>query len=205
MISRTSPFVVAVVGASGWFGSHLVRGLLECTEAKVLLCARNKDKLDSLAAELSPEWKSRVQVVAVDRNRVSSPWLQSLNINCLVDASGPFQRIAEEDPFALARSTINAGVHYVDLADSREFVRDFQGELDQLAKERRVVAVTGASSTPATSAAVLQSLASGWNQVDSAEVLSPSFSEEELAETLSTFHRWQSCREIKPKLGSGSR
>jgi hypothetical protein len=64
---------------------------------------------------------------------------------------------------------IEAGAHYVDLADARDFVAAF-GALDELAKARGVLAATGASSTPALSHAVIDDLTRGWTRIDDVEI-----------------------------------
>jgi hypothetical protein len=58
-----------------------------------------------------------------------------------------------------------AGVAYLDLADGREFVRDFP-RLDEVAKGAEVSLTTGASSIPALSHAVIDHLTKGWQAID---------------------------------------
>ncbi len=107
----------------------------------------------------------RVSIALLDRTRVTAQDVAALKVFCVVDAAGPFQ--ASE--LTLARAVIDAGVHYVDLADARDFVARF-GALDEAAKARGVLAVTGASSTPALSNAVLDEICRGWKRVDGVEI-----------------------------------
>ncbi len=60
-------------------------------------------------------------------------------------------------------------MHYVDLADARDFVAGFAA-LDAEARAAGVVALSGASSTPALSHAVLDRLTAGWRQIDTVEI-----------------------------------
>jgi hypothetical protein len=60
-------------------------------------------------------------------------------------------------------------VHYIDLADARDFAAGF-GALNEAAKARGVLAVTGASSTPALSQAVLDELCRDWRRVDAIDI-----------------------------------
>jgi hypothetical protein len=83
----------------------------------------------------------------------------------LVDASGPFQTMDD----AVPRACIAAGVHYCDIADSRDFVIGI-GRLDEAARAAGVVVIAGASSVPALSGAVVRELASGLNQVTAVEI-----------------------------------
>ena len=83
----------------------------------------------------------------------------------VVDAAGPFQG----GDYRLPMAAIAAGVHYLDLADARDFVAGF-GTLDAAAREAGVIALTGASSTPALSNAALDVLTAGWSRVDRVEI-----------------------------------
>lgn len=65
----------------------------------------------------------------------------------------------------MIRAAIAARIHYLDLADARSFVAGFS-VLDGAARAAAVVALTGASSTPALSNAALDKLTAGWRQVD---------------------------------------
>lgn len=85
--------------------------------------------------------------------------LTCLSPFAVIDAAGPFQHYGP-DPYAFARQVIQAGVHYLDLADARNFVADFHN-LDTLARARGVAALSGASGTPALSAAAADALAEG--------------------------------------------
>jgi hypothetical protein len=60
-------------------------------------------------------------------------------------------------------------MHYLDLADARDFVAGF-GALDTAARAAGVVALTGASSTPALSYAALDRLTAGWRRIDRTEI-----------------------------------
>jgi len=141
---------------------------LERTDAHVIVCGRSHGKTQAFINEL-PAWTARVSIALLDRERASASDLAALNAFCVVDAAGPFQG---QTP-AFARAVIEAGCHYVDLADARDFVAAF-GELDEAAKARGVLAVTGASSTPALSHAAIDEITRGWTQIDDVEIgLSP--------------------------------
>lgn len=112
-----------------------------------------------------PAYAERLSVSLIDRSRASAEDVAVLDAFCVVDASGPFQA----QPSRFARAVIEAGVHYVDLADARDFVAGF-GALDALAKAHDVLAVTGASSTPALSHAVIDDLTRGWTRIDDIQI-----------------------------------
>lgn len=79
--------------------------------------------------------------------------LLSLKPDLVIHTSGPFQG----QDYRVARACIDAGAHYVDLADGRAFVVGV-AELDEAAKRRDVLIVSGASTLPALSSAVIDSL-----------------------------------------------
>ena len=91
--------------------------------------------------------------------------LRASGASAVVDAAGPFQGA----DYRVARAAITAGMHYLDLADGRGFVAGFAA-LDAEARAAGVVALTGASSTPALSCAVLDRLTAGWRQIDRIEI-----------------------------------
>jgi len=152
---------ILVVGGAGAFGRRLVEGLLATTDATVIVAGRRPQRYaDLLDALRQLHGKERVETVALDRDRAFDT-LQHLKPFCVVDAAGTFQNAQPH----LARAAIAAGCHYVDLADARDFVACFKS-LDAAAREAGVLAVTGASSTPALSGAAVSALTEGWQQVD---------------------------------------
>ncbi|MBI1213520.1 MAG: DUF4166 domain-containing protein [Alphaproteobacteria bacterium] len=155
-------FRVLVVGGSGAFGSRLVERLAATTDCEIVIAGRTAAKLDAHIAKLRSAYPARaIEGAVLDKNTVPPDRLRALNLNVVVDAAGPYQRA---EP-ALARTAIAAGINYVDLADARDFVSEFS-KLDADAKAAGVVAVTGASSTPALSNAVLDRLTAEWQRVD---------------------------------------
>jgi saccharopine dehydrogenase-like NADP-dependent oxidoreductase len=157
---------VLVVGGTGRFGGHLVRGLVATTEFQVVIGGRDRAKSEAFALELQRRYSGRdVEAATINRERVDADTLRSLGLFAVVDAAGPFQG----NSYDLPRAAIAAGVHYVDLADARDFVAGFIA-LDEAANRAGVVAISGASSTPALSNAALDRLTAGWRSVDTIEV-----------------------------------
>ena len=62
--------------------------------------------------------------------------------------------------YSIPHTCIEENSHYIDLADDREYVREFI-QLDELAKEREIFSCTGASTTPAVTHALVSQLSSG--------------------------------------------
>jgi hypothetical protein len=130
---------------------------------ELILAARSLPALLTLQASLQQTSPS-VEVALIDR---AKPELMSVRPWLVIDAAGPFQ----DSGYTLAFAAIGAGAHYVDLADARGFVAGFREALDGAARKAGVLAVTGASSTPALSHAALDLLVAGWRRLDDAAVV----------------------------------
>lgn len=155
---------VLVIGAAGVFGSRLCEGLLR-HGFEVVAAGRDRARAEAVAARLRGAFpKGRVAVAAMDTATLTPADLRATGAAIVADVAGPFQGA---EP-TTARAAIAAGLAYVDLADGRDFVAAFPA-LDAAAKAAGVVALTGCSSTPALSNAVLDRLTQGWREVVSVE------------------------------------
>ena len=152
-----NPCRVLVVGATGVFGRRLVMGLLQTTPFTIIVAGRTAAALDALV-RTAPD---RLCRLTLDARAVTPDALAATGALALVDAAGPFQG----SDYRLARATIAAGLHFIDLADARDYVAGFNA-LDPAARQAGVVALAGASSTPALSNAALDALTAGWTAVD---------------------------------------
>lgn len=155
---------VLVIGAGGVFGSRLAEGLLR-HGFQVVAAGRDAGRAEAVAARLRTAFPGGVvEAAALDTTTLTSEALKAAGADIVADAAGPFQGA---EP-ATARAAIAAGLHYVDLADGRDFVAAFPA-MDGPARAAGVVALTGCSSTPALSNAVLDRLTAGWREVVSVE------------------------------------
>lgn len=91
--------------------------------------------------------------IFADRDRPLDAVLQAAQPFILIDAAGPFQT----SDYRVAEACIRNGVHYLDLADARDFVCGIH-RLNASALEQGVIVRSGASSVPALSGAVIQKL-----------------------------------------------
>ena len=160
---------VILLGATGVFGSRLAAMLCMMPGLELILAARGVDALIALKQRLEAQGAiAALAVQAIDRRRTEDfaalrPWL-------IIDAAGPFQ----DSDYGLAMAAVTAGAHYIDLADARAFVAGFPQALHAAASQAGVLAVTGASSTPALSHAALHELTRDWRRLDKvAAVISP--------------------------------
>lgn len=155
---------VLVIGAGGVFGSRLAEGLLRHGFGLVV-AGRSRERAEATAARLRKAFPGgSVEVAVLDTATLSPEQLTATGASIVADMAGPFQGA---QPTA-ARAAIAAGLHYVDLADGRDFVAAFPA-LDEAARAAGVVALTGCSSTPALSNAVLDHLTEGWREIVSVE------------------------------------
>lgn len=153
-----------MIGAGGVFGSRLAEGLARAG-FELVLAGRDLARAEATATDLRLRIAgARVTTVRLDTRDLTAAELAATGARIIVDAAGPFQGVAPR----VARAAIAAGLHYVDQADARDFVAAFPA-LDAAARAAGVVALTGASSTPALSHAVLNALTDGWQRIDSVE------------------------------------
>lgn len=150
---------VAIFGGYGVFGSRLAE-LLTRDGHQVIIIGRNglaaktlADKFGGVALEL-------------DRAGDLTP-LWAMAPNAVVDAAGPFHAYGD-DPYRLVKAAITQHVHYLDLADDADFCAGISA-LDSEAKAAGVFALSGMSSVPALSSAVVAALNEGADEIDMIE------------------------------------
>ena len=136
---------VLVIGGYGNFGSRITAGLKRVGNLEVVVVGRDAVRARQVAESLS------VEHAELDVNRAGlSSALRQIGGDLIVSAVGSFQ----QDDYRLARAAIAARMHYVDISDSREHVCGIT-RLDGVARESGVMVVSGASSVPALSSAVI--------------------------------------------------
>ncbi|MES2950933.1 MAG: saccharopine dehydrogenase NADP-binding domain-containing protein [Pseudomonadota bacterium] len=153
---------VMVLGGYGNFGARISRALAGDARIQLLVAGRDGQRAAAFAADLPG-----ARGVAVDMH--SANFVQSLQdhkVGLLIHTAGPFQG----QDYAVARACAQAGVHYIDLADGRRFVCDFPRALHAAFVDTGRVAITGASTVPALSSAVVDALCAGWQRVDTLDI-----------------------------------
>lgn len=150
---------VMVLGGYGNFGARISRALSGDDRIQLLVAGRDAQQAAAFAAALPGHAKG----VAVDMHDPSfAQALQAHGVGLLIHTAGPFQG----QNHAVARACAQAGVHYIDLADGRRFVCDFPRALNAAFVDAGRVAISGASTVPALSSAVVNSLCAGWQRLD---------------------------------------
>jgi saccharopine dehydrogenase-like NADP-dependent oxidoreductase len=152
-----------VLGGYGNFGARICRALAEHPAIQLLIGGRDLRRAEALADALGHDCRP----VAIDLAAADfSGALRRLGVELLIHTAGPFQ----QQGYDVARAAAAAGAHYVDLADGRRFVCDFPAALQETFVSAGRCAITGASTVPALSAAVVDQLCAQWQRIDSIDV-----------------------------------
>lgn len=91
--------------------------------------------------------------------------LGKLRPDIVIHTAGPYQG----QDYTVAEACISNGCHYLDLADGRGFVSGF-GSLNERAENKGVLLVTGASTLPGVSSAVIDMLEPQFGSIDAIEI-----------------------------------
>jgi hypothetical protein len=84
----------------------------------------------------------------------------------VIHCVGPFQG----QDYRVAHAALAAGAHYIDLADGRDFVANFGQSMQQAALRAGRVAVSGASTLPALSSAVLDEMTADMRDLEEVHI-----------------------------------
>jgi saccharopine dehydrogenase-like NADP-dependent oxidoreductase len=160
---QANAHTVLVLGGYGFFGSRICSLLLNEPSLRILIGGRDGSKGRLLAKSLGLPNEAAIEIDCTNSN--FSVRLRELGVNTLIHTAGPFQN----QDYGVARAAIEAGSHYVDLADGRQFVCGID-VLDELAKSKGITVVSGASTVPALSSAVLQHYLPRFASLESVEV-----------------------------------
>jgi saccharopine dehydrogenase-like NADP-dependent oxidoreductase len=140
---------VLVLGGYGFFGHRIAAALASIESLRVLVGGRNLERAKAAARTLGLAVDHAVTLDAHDSHLADV--LGRLQVDVLIHAAGPFQG----QDYSVARAAIEAGCHYIDLADARQFVVGISA-LGALASAAGVTVISGASSVPALSSAVIE-------------------------------------------------
>lgn len=150
----TAPMKVLILGGYGVFGGRLAVLLSDLADLDLVIAGRDVRRAKAFCAA----WKgrSRVHPLALDRSDIAAGLLAEAP-DLVVDASGPFQDYGE-DGYGVIAACIEAGVDYLDFADAANFVFGVT-RFDDRAIAAGVFVLSGVSSFPVLTAAVLREMA----------------------------------------------
>jgi saccharopine dehydrogenase-like NADP-dependent oxidoreductase len=153
---------VLILGATGNVGRKIAKGLVAKSIA-IIITGRSEEPLLALKKQLTKVTaKTSIDILCFDFKKRLSQELLRLRPMVVINATGPFQTA----DFTTAANCILLGVNYIDLADAREYVSDFP-ILDEQAIKKNCVAITGASTFPCLSSAVLNHYKDEFKLIDS--------------------------------------
>lgn len=156
---------VLILGGYGTFGGRLARLVAGTPGLALLIAGRSADKARAFVAAL-PQGAGAAPA-RFDRDGDVDAQLQALRPDLVVDASGPFQGYGPE-PYRVVEGCLRLGIPYLDLADGAEFVAGIE-RFDAQAREQGLFVISGASTLPALSMAVIDRLAEGLARVETVE------------------------------------
>ena len=143
-----------ILGGYGTFGGRLAWLLSDVAGLEILIAGRNGAKATAFCAAY--RGAARVRPLTLDRADIHAA-LSAETPDIIVDASGPFQDYGEA-PYRVVEAAIELGVDYLDLADGADFVEGIS-TFDHAAKINGRFVLSGASSFPVLTAAVLADMA----------------------------------------------
>ena len=154
---------VLILGGYGKFGGQLAELLCDEKRLTLIIAGRSQAKASAFCRKLPPGAAREAE--AVDRDGDIEGRLKEIAPDIVVDASGPFQGYGD-DPYRVAKAALAIGCHYVDFADGSDFVHGI-AQFDEAARNSGLVVLSGVSSFPALTAAVVRHLSSDLVRVTS--------------------------------------
>lgn len=154
---------IGVLGASGLVGKNLIKELIENTKNTIMVASRKQNKLQ----ELYHQFDRIIDIFAVDaRNKKSLKKFYS-EIDMVINCSGPAPLIKTIPAEMAVEESIPYVESGVSLLNEREkSVR----EINQNAKEKNILMVTGAGVFPGLSRVLLQVAATTFDRVDTIKI-----------------------------------
>jgi len=142
------PKRVLILGGYGNFGGLIARRLAPETDLQLIVAGRSLESARRFGADFQA--RNPVEAARVEVCPDVAPKLAALAPDIVIHTCGPFQ----QQGYGVAEACIGLGCHYVDLADGRAFVAGIHA-LDEAARAAGVLAISGASTVPTLSAAII--------------------------------------------------
>ncbi len=152
-----------VLGGYGNFGKRICLALAINPEIELLIAGRDLAKAQDLARHCSSLHGNPARALRLDYQQSDfTQALRAAGAELVIHTAGPFQ----QQGYQVAQAVAAADAHYIDLADGRRFVCDFAAALNAPFRQAGKLAITGASTVPALSSAVIDELTRGWQRID---------------------------------------
>jgi hypothetical protein len=151
---KAIPLKILILGGYGVFGGRLAELLSDIPSLEIIISGRNLEKARAFCAAF--QGAATVRPLQLDRQQIERA-LRSEAPDLVIDASGPFQDYGDSG-YSVVEACIGASVNYLDFADAADFVFGIS-KFDAAAKSAGVFGLSGVSSFPVLSAAVLRKMA----------------------------------------------
>ncbi|MDV3458467.1 DUF4166 domain-containing protein [Sphingomonas sp. HF-S4] len=145
---------ILILGGYGVFGGRLAELLSDLAGLELLIAGRSGSKAEAFCAHY--RGTAQVRPLRLDRLDIVAA-LEVHQPDLVVDASGPFQEYGN-DRYSVIVACIAAGIDYLDFADAADFVFGVP-QFDAQARAADVFVLSGISSFPVLTAAVLREMA----------------------------------------------
>jgi hypothetical protein len=152
---------ILLLGATGMFGRRLADRLMRLQGIRLIVTSRSLARAEALAKKLGVCEALQINMAGNLREVLAErkPF-------AVIDCSGPFQGAG----YDVARTCLEAGCHLIDIADARDYLLGFEAALNGLAVQNNAVALSGVSSTPCLSTAVVKDITRGWKRIDTIDM-----------------------------------
>lgn len=150
---------VLVIGGYGNFGSYIARSLADDPSIQLLIGGRSEAKARAFTTGMKTAHPAEAHAIDISGDVAAA--LTRIAPDIVIHTTGPFQA----QDHGVAKACIAQGCHYLDLADARQFVATI-GTLDDTARAKGVLVVSGASSVPCLTAAVIDHYKPGFSRID---------------------------------------
>jgi hypothetical protein len=149
---------VVVIGGLGNFGARICRRLSQEGGLEIVATSRHADQRPPAV---------NVELARLDIEHAGfAKQLTALAPDLVIHTAGPFQN----QDYRVALAAMASGAHYIDIADGRDFVAGFITAVQSAAETAGLLAVTGASTLPALSSAVVDAMRESQLSLNSIEI-----------------------------------
>ncbi|KZN65908.1 hypothetical protein N473_10090 [Pseudoalteromonas luteoviolacea CPMOR-1] len=156
---------VIILGGYGNFGRRIAESLKH-HDITLVIAGRSKAKAQQCIERLMPNAQAVIEPWQIDihANDFAKQLADQVPF-MVIHTSGPYQG----QGYTVPNACIEAGAHYIDLADDRRFVCDIS-TLDCAASKKGVLIVSGASSVPGLSSAVIDHYYGTFERIETIDI-----------------------------------
>ncbi len=146
---------ILIIGGYGVFGGRLCELVSDIENLTVFVGGRTLSKAEKHCIKVDQGLANFIPI-KLDRDNIGVA-LNRYDPDIVIDASGPFT-LNRPNPFGVIEACITAKTHYLDLADGSDFVMGVSN-YDEAAKAAKIAVISGLSTCPALTGAVINEIA----------------------------------------------